>query len=59
MRAMPTTRQLDHDPKRDDVIPLNDVPAFGVQIRFAKRVLQEMLMQFRHRRRSGASSDRS
>jgi hypothetical protein len=47
------------DAKRDDVIPLNDVPAFGVQIRFAKRVLQEMLAQFRHRRRSGASPDRS
>jgi hypothetical protein len=52
--------QLSHDAKRDDdVIPLNDVPAFGVQIRFAKRVLQEMLAQFRHRRRSDASPDRS
>jgi hypothetical protein len=45
--------------KRDDVIPLNDVPAFGVQIRFAKRVLREILAQFRHRRRAGASPDRS
>jgi hypothetical protein len=56
---MPTTRDLDHDTKRKDVIPLNDVPAFGVQARFAKRVLQEMLTQFRHRRRSSASSGRS
>jgi hypothetical protein len=47
------------DAKREDVIPLNDVPAFGVQIRFAKRVLQEMLAQLRHRRRSGEPSDRS
>ena len=47
------------DAKREDVIPLNDVPAFGVQIRFAKRVLQEMWAQFRHRRRAGASPDRS
>jgi hypothetical protein len=54
---MSTTRQSNRDPKQD-VIPLNDVPAFGVQIRFAKRVLQEMLAQFRHRRRAGASSDR-
>jgi hypothetical protein len=54
---MPTTRQLNPDAKRDDVVPLNDVPAFGVQIRFAKRVLREMLAQFRHRRRSGASPD--
>jgi hypothetical protein len=59
MRAMPTTHQVRHDVKRDDVIPLNDVPAFGVQFRFAKRVLQDMLTQFRHRRRSGGSSDRS
>jgi hypothetical protein len=56
---MPTTRPLNHEAKRDDVIPLNDVPAFGVQIRLAKRVLKEMLAQFRHRRRSGASPDRS
>jgi hypothetical protein len=55
---MPTTRQRD-DVKRDDVIPLNDVPAFGVQFRFAKRVIQDMLAQFRHRRRSAASPDRS
>jgi hypothetical protein len=47
------------DAKRDDVIPLDDVPAFGVQIRFAKRVLRQMLAQFRHTRRSGASPDRS
>ena len=59
MRAMPTARELNHEAKRDDVIPLNDVPAFGVQIRFAKRVLQDMLAQFRHRRRSAASQDRS
>ena len=59
MRTMSTKQQLNADEKRDDVIPLNDVPAFGVQIRFAKRVLQEMLAQFRHRRRSGASPDDS
>ena len=58
MRAMPTARELNHEAKRDDVIPLNDVPAFGVQ-RFAKRVLKDMLAQFRHRRRSAASTDRS
>jgi hypothetical protein len=55
---MSTTRQSNRDGKQD-VIPLNDVPAFGVQIRFAKRVLQEMLAQFRHRRRSGESPGRS
>jgi hypothetical protein len=59
MRAMPTTRQVHHDVKRDDVIPLDDVPAFGVQLRFAKRVPQDMLTQFRHRRHSSASPDRS
>ena len=47
------------DAKRDEVIPLNDVPAFGVQLRFAKRVLQEMLAQFRHRQPSGERSERS
>jgi hypothetical protein len=59
MRAMPTTRRVEHEARREDVIPLNDVPAFGVQLRFAKRVLQDMLAQFRHRRRSGTSPDRS
>ena len=59
MRAMPTTRQPHDDVKREDVIPLNDVPAFGVQFRFAKRVLQDMLAQFRHRRRSAGSPDRT
>ena len=59
MRAMSTARRLNDEAKRDDVIPLNDVPAFGVQLRFAKRVLQEMLTQFRHRSHSGASPDRS
>jgi len=56
---MSTARRLNDEAKRDDVIPLNDVPAFGVQLRFAKRVLQEMLTQFRHRSRSGASPDPS
>jgi hypothetical protein len=56
---MSTARHSNHEAKRDDVIPLDDVPAFGVQLRFAKRVLQDMWAQFRQRRRSSASSDRS
>jgi hypothetical protein len=33
--------------KDAEAIPVDDVPAFGVQIRFAKRTLQDLLAQFR------------
>jgi hypothetical protein len=41
--------------KRDDAdsIPVNDVPAFGVQFRFAKRTVQDMLAYLK--RRNGSS----
>ena len=57
---MTTTPRMSHDAKRDDdVIPVNDVPAFGVQIRFVKRVLRDMFAQLRHRNSSNGSTERS
>jgi hypothetical protein len=57
---MTTTPQMSRESHRDDdVIPANDVPAFGVQMRFAKRVLRELFAQLRHRDRSTRSASRS
>jgi hypothetical protein len=55
---MTTTPQLRPETKRDeDVIPVNDVPAFGVQIRFMKRVLQDLFAQLRHRNGANGSTN--
>lgn len=52
-----TTPQLGQKTTKrdDDVIPVTDVPAFGVQIRFVKRVLQDVVAQLRHRNGSAGS----
>jgi hypothetical protein len=43
-----------YDP--DEVIPVTDVPAFGVQFRFVKRVFSDMLSRRRHRNGSKPST---
>ena len=53
---MTTTSHHVKTPDDRDVIPVDDVPAFGVQIRFAKRKIAELLA---HLRSSNGSSDRS
>lgn len=50
-RSTEHTPKSPNDDEQRDVIPVNDVPAFGVQFRFTKRVFQEWLAE--RRRRNG------
>jgi hypothetical protein len=52
-----TTPHETKTPADPEVIPANDVPAFGVQIRFAKRVIKDMLAQLK-RRSNGSTTKR-
>ena len=50
MTAHAHERPDKHRPAEAEAIPLDDVPAFGVQLRFAKRTVKDMLAQLRRRR---------